>query len=124
MEIFYLITLYAGLKCIYYWHKSDYGTSQTPITHVLGIFSIFSIMVFGFLIFKWYVILPIIILIACGPILTVIGFLPDSIFRNLFIKLQAQTRTNIVLCDRYSLPLCLYFLIYTTYMWLHYFQII
>ena len=56
--------------------------SGTPVPFLIlfGILSWQTILVLGFFIIKWYFFVPIIIVFAFGPILTIVNFLPDSIF--------------------------------------------
>ena len=84
MEIIYIIILYLSwcLGASFFRTARDLHRGRTPVPFLIlfGILSWQTILVLGFFIIKWYFFVPIIIVFAFGPILTIVNFLPDSIF--------------------------------------------
>ena len=84
MEIIYIIILYLSWCLGVSFFRTTRGMygSGTPVPFLIlfGILSWQAILVLGFFIIKWYFFVPIIIVFAFGPILTIVNFLPDNIF--------------------------------------------
>ena len=83
MEIIYIIILYLSwcLGASFFRTARDLHWGRTPVPFLIlfGILSWQAILVLGFFIIKWYFFVPIIIVFAFGPILTIVNFFPKTI---------------------------------------------
>ena len=83
-QIIFLIILYFSwcLGASFFRTARALHLSGMPVPFLIlfGLLSWQSILVLGFFIIKWYFFVPIIIVFAFGPLLTIVNFLPDSIF--------------------------------------------
>ena len=97
MEIIYIIILYLSwcLGASFFRTARDLHWGRTPVPFLIlfGILSWQAILVLGFFIIKWYFFVPIIIVFAFGPILTIVNFLPKTILdRTPILKIIARGR--------------------------------
>ena len=97
MEIIYIIILYLSwcLGVFLFRSARDLHGSGTPVPFLIlfGIVSWQAILVLGFFIIKWYFFVPIIIVFAFGPILTIVNFFPKTILdRTPILKIIARGR--------------------------------
>jgi len=97
MEIIYIIILYLSWclgASFFRTTRGMYG-SGTPVPFLIlfGILSWQAILVLGFFIIKWYFFVPIIIVFAFGPILTIVNFFPKTILdRTPILKIIVRGR--------------------------------
>ena len=117
MIVVYLISLYLGMRWNYYCLKSIQGGNgfkSLPIFASLGGLANYSLIILGFFIFKWYIIIPLIIFIALGPILFI---LPARVSINV-------VQNNIERAVKYNVLIGLYLIIISLFYWLSYFEFI
>ena len=83
-QIVFLIILYFSWCLGSSFFRQVRGMSGTPVPFLIlfGMLSWQSLVVLGFLIIKWYFFVPIVIIFAFGPILTIVNFLPNKIISN------------------------------------------
>ena len=85
-QIIFLVILYFSWCLCASFFRTARGlhSDGTPVPFLIlfGILSWQTILGLGFFIVKWYFFVPIIIIFAFGPILTLISFLPDKIISN------------------------------------------
>ena len=85
-QIIFLIILYFSwcLCASFFRTARALHLSGTPVPFLIlfGMLSWQSLVVLGFLIIKWYFFVPIVIIFAFGPILTIVNFLPNKIISN------------------------------------------
>ena len=85
-QIIFLIILYFSwcLGASFFRTARALHLSGMPVPFLIlfGLLSWQSILVLGFFIIKWYFFLPIVIIFAFGPIVTIVNFLPDKIISN------------------------------------------
>ena len=116
MIVVYLISLYLGMRWNYYCLKSIQGGNgfkSLPIFASLGGLASYSLIILGFFIFKWYIIIPLIIFIALGPLLFFTGGRTFQIIQN-----------NIERAIKYNVLIGLYLIIISLFYWLSYFEFI
>ena len=97
MEIIYIIILYISwcLGASFFRTARDLHWGRTPVPFLIlfGILSWQAILVLGFFIIKWYFFVPIIIVFAFGPILTIVNFFPKTILdRTPILKIIVRGR--------------------------------
>ena len=97
MEIIYIIILYLSwcLGASFFRTARDLHMGNTPVPFLIlfGILSWQAILVLGFFIIKWYFFVPIIIVFAFGPILTIVNFFPKTILdRTPILKIIVRGR--------------------------------
>ena len=117
MIVVYLISLYLGMRWNYYCIKSIQrrdGPRSLPIFAGLGGLANYSLIIFGFFIFKWYIIIPLIIFIALGPILFI---LPAKVSLNI-------VENNIIRAIKYNVPIGIFLILISLFYWLSYFEFI
>ena len=112
--IIYLFSLYLGMRWHYYTLKNTQGAYRIalPIFSILGGFATYSLVIYGFFIFKWYFILPLVIFIALGPILFL---LPPKISLN-------SVQNNIVRAIKYNVPIGIYLILVSLFFWFKHFN--
>ena len=117
MIVVYLISLYLGMRWNYYCIKSIQrrdGPRSLPIFACLGGLANYSLIIFGFVSFKWYIIIPLIIFIALGPILFI---LPAKVSLNV-------VENNIIRAIKYNVPIGIFLILISLFYWLSYFEFI
>ena len=100
MEIIYIIILYFSWCLGVSFFRTTRGMygSGTPVPFLIlfGITSWQAILVLGFFIIKWYFFVPIIIVFAFGPILTIVNFFPKTILdRTPILKIIREGRPKL-----------------------------
>ena len=100
MEIIYIIILYLSWCLGVSFFRTTRGMygSGTPVPFLIlfGITSWQAILVLGFFIIKWYFFVPIIIVFAFGPILTIVNFFPKTILdRTPILKIIREGRPKL-----------------------------
>ena len=100
MEIIYIIILYLSwcLGASFFRTARDlhWGGTPVPFLILFGILSWQAILVLGFFIIKWYFFVPIIIVFAFGPILTIVNFFPKTILdRTPILKIIREGRPKL-----------------------------
>ena len=100
MEIIYIIILYLSwcLGASFFRTARDlhWGNTPVPFLILFGILSWQAILVLGFFIIKWYFFVPIIIVFAFGPILTIVNFFPKTILdRTPILKIIREGRPKL-----------------------------
>ena len=100
MEIIYIIILYFSWCLGVSFFRTTRGMygSGTPVPFLIlfGILSWQAILVLGFFIIKWYFFVPIIIVFAFGPILTIVNFFPKTILdRTPILKIIREGRPKL-----------------------------
>ena len=100
MEIIYIIILYISwcLGASFFRTARDLHWGRTPVPFLIlfGILSWQAILVLGFFIIKWYFFVPIIIVFAFGPILTIVNFFPKTILdRTPILKIIREGRPKL-----------------------------
>ena len=83
--IFLIILYFSWCLCASFFRTARaLHLSGTPVPFLIlfGMLSWKSLVVLGFLIIKWYFFVPIVIIFAFGPIVTIVNFLPDKIISN------------------------------------------
>ena len=100
MEIIYIIILYLSWCLGVSFFRTTRGMygSGTPVPFLIlfGILSWQAILVLGFFIIKWYFFVPIIIVFAFGPILTIVNFFPKTILdRTPILKIIREGRPKL-----------------------------
>ena len=100
MEIIYIIILYLSwcLGASFFRTARDLHRGRTPVPFLIlfGITSWQAILVLGFFIIKWYFFVPIIIVFAFGPILTIVNFFPKTILdRTPILKIIREGRPKL-----------------------------
>ena len=112
--IIYLFSLYLGMRWHYYTLKNTVGAYRItlPTFSILGGFATYSLAIYGFFIFKWYIILPLLIFIALGPTLF---FLPSRFVLN-------SVQNNIIRAIKYNVPIGIYLILVSLFLWFKYFN--
>ena len=100
MEIIYIIILYFSWCLGVSFFRTTRGMygSGTPVPFLIlfGITSWQAILVLGFFIIKWYFFVPIIIVFAFGPILTIVNFFPKTVLdRTPILKIIREGRPKL-----------------------------
>ena len=100
MEIIYIIILYfswcLGVSFFRTARDLHWGNTPVPFLILFGILSWQAILVLGFFIIKWYFFVPIIIVFAFGPILTIVNFFPKTILdRTPILKIIREGRPKL-----------------------------
>ena len=100
MEIIYIIILYLSwcLGASFFRTARDLHWGRTPVPFLIlfGILSWQAILVLGFFIIKWYFFVPIIIVFAFGPILTIVNFFPKTVLdRTPILKIIREGRPKL-----------------------------
>ena len=111
MEIIYIIILYLSwcLGASFFRTARDLHWGRTPVPFLIlfGILSWQAILVLGFFIIKWYFFVPIIIVFAFGPILTIVNFFPKTVLdRTPILKIIREGRPKLDNGHLKIIPLC------------------